>query len=283
MQKIKSILFPTDLSNSSRELFKDVVRFADQLEAKIEIVHIVAPELEGMDLPVMAAQATKEKVGAARIVLQTFLDTTLESLAEELQHPADINVDVELGTPVAAILTLAERDDIDLILMGTEGAYSKWEQFFGSVTSEVVNRAKTHILAVPVSSNIHEFTKLAFATDLEASDFHTIWEVSHWFEGLAESLDIVHLQSGKDTEKPVALADLETYLNEQGLSIPAQIHSIKGEELTESLNKFAVDNSIDLLVMPSPHRGLLERLFHKSKTRKMAMYAEIPIFVYRKS
>ena len=283
MQAIKKILFPTDLSNNSRELFKDVVRFADRLKASIEMVHIVSPEMETMDLPVMAAQATKEKVEAARIVLKTFLDTTLEGLAVELQNPAEIIVDVELGSPTSTILGLSERDEIDLILMGTEGAYTSWEKIFGSVTSEVVNRAKTHVLAVPVTSNIHEFKHLAFATNLESSDFYAIWEVSHWFQGIASNLDIVHLKSEKDTNKPVSLTDLETYIQEKPLGLESNIHSVSGANLTETLNDFAAESGADLIIMPSPHRNLFERLFHKSETRKMAMYAEIPIFVYRQS
>lgn len=281
MKGIDSILFPTDLSNNSRELFKDVIRFADHLEATVQILHVVSPEYEAMDLPVLSSQATRDKVAVAREVIQTFIDATIDQLAEELEHPANINIDIELGAPTNAILTITDRDEIDMVIMGTEGVYSQWEKWFGSVTSEVVARCKAHVIVVPVSADLHEVDRLAFATDLQESDPYKIWEVLQHLNGIARSLQVVHVSESDDPDKPMSLNDLKKFISDQPIQLPIEFYELHGADLTEVLNDFAEEQSLDLLVMPSPHRNLFQRLFHKSETRKMALYTRTPVWVMR--
>lgn len=281
MKGIDSILFPTDLSNNSRELFKDVIRFADNIEATVQILHVVSPEYEAMDLPVLAGQATRDKVAAARQVIQTFIDATIEQLAEELKHVANINIDIELGAPTNAILTITDRDEIDMVIMGTEGVYSQWEKWFGSVTSDIVARCKAHVIVVPVSANLHQIDRLAFASDLRESDPYNIWEVLQHLNGIARSLQVVHVTDTDDSDKVMSLNDLKKFISDQSVKLPIEFHQLHGEDLTDVLNDFAEEQSLDLLVMPSPHRNLFERLFHKSETRKMALYTRTPVWVMR--
>ena len=39
--------------------------------------------------------------------------------------------------------------------------------------------------------------------------------------------------------------------------------------------------NLDLLVMPSQHRDLFSRLFHKSMTKQMALHSKVPLLVLR--
>ena len=60
MQTIKRILFPTDFSAASQNAFRHCILVADKYGADIQMLHVIFPEYEALDLPVMAAQATKE-------------------------------------------------------------------------------------------------------------------------------------------------------------------------------------------------------------------------------
>ena len=77
MKMIKKILFPTDFSATAQSAFRHCLLLADKYDADVEILHVIFPEYEALDLPVMAAQATKEKAEAAGVVMKTFVETGL--------------------------------------------------------------------------------------------------------------------------------------------------------------------------------------------------------------
>ena len=106
MKKIKHILFPTDFSDSARNAFRYTLLLADKIEAEIIVLHAIYPQYEGMDLPVMATQATQKKIEVARSLLETFVDTTVEMVADELVNTAMIETQVEIGSPASTIASL---------------------------------------------------------------------------------------------------------------------------------------------------------------------------------
>ena len=281
MKKIKRILFPTDFSEAAQNAFRYTLLLADKLEAEIQVLHAIYPQYEGMDLPVMASQATKKKIEVARSMLEAFVDTSVDMVADLLVNTATIETQVEIGSPASTITSFSQRDDIELIVMGTQGEHNTLEKLFGSVTSEVVERTKCHVLAIPEEAKLEKLQILAFATDLKEADPYHIWELTKQLEPFHPILHCVHVESGEDTEKVLDMRDLETFFSQHVPSLQIQFHQLKGENLSTTLNDFAETFDVDLVVMTTPHRNFFERLFHKSRTRHMALQTRIPLLIFR--
>ncbi|MFZ4427736.1 MAG: universal stress protein, partial [Saprospiraceae bacterium] len=66
MRKIHRILFPTDFSEAAQNAFRYCRSLADALSAEIFVLHVVYPEYELLDLPVLATKATHDKIDAAK-------------------------------------------------------------------------------------------------------------------------------------------------------------------------------------------------------------------------
>jgi nucleotide-binding universal stress UspA family protein len=66
--------------------------------------------------------------------------------------PTDPSVPCEhklmIGSPAAAIIELAEREDVELIVMATHGRTGLLRVLMGSVAEEVVRKAKCPVLTV---------------------------------------------------------------------------------------------------------------------------------------
>lgn len=281
MKKIKHILFPTDFSETAQNAFRYTLILADKLEAEVVVLHAIYPQYEGMDLPVMATQATQKKLEAARSMLEAFVDTTVEIVADELENTATIETQVEIGAPSSTIASFVSREGIDLVVMGTQGEHSTLEKLFGSVTSEVIQRSKSHVLAIPGEAKMDKLQIMAFATDLKETDPYLIWEVSKLLDPFSPILHCVHVTSGQDAEKVLDMNDLQTFFSHHAPALQIQFHQLKGDDLPPTLHEFAETYDVDLLVMTAPHRNFFERLFHKSQTRRMALHTRIPLLIFR--
>lgn len=281
MKKIERILFPTDFSDISRNAFHYTLLLADKLQAMISVVHVVYPQYEGMDLPVIAAQATQQRLEAAREVLESFVDSAVDQLVDTLEHTANIETHLEIGGPVTAIADLVRREGIDLVVMGTHGEHNAFEQFMGSLTSETILKVPCHVLAIPENARLETLRFVAFSSSLRENDPFLIWETSQLLSAFNPIFRIVHLPDGEDLDKKIQMEDFEKFFSEKAPGLQITYHTLEGEELYESLNEFADNYDIDLVVMASPHRSFFERLFHKSQTRQVALHTKTPLLIFR--
>ncbi|WP_421879949.1 universal stress protein [Marinoscillum sp.] len=71
-------------------------------------------------------------------------------------------------------------------------------------------------------------------------------------------------------EKQEKYADTESYIE-----LPLE------DEIYKSLQKFVSQNKIDLLVLKSKKYNLIDRIFHKSLTKKLALHSSIPMIVIK--
>lgn len=127
----KKILFPTDFSTSSDAGLRHATTLARDAGATLLIVHVEEPPLAygggemyyGVPNPDHAA--IKEMLKA---VLPTSSDVKYEHR-------------LVVGEPAAEIVQLADKEGVDLIVMGTHGRTGLKRMLMGSVAEAVVRRA----------------------------------------------------------------------------------------------------------------------------------------------
>lgn len=139
MLAIRTILHPTDFSESAAFAFRLACALAQAHRARLHVLHVgkrpVITPLEG-------AVAT-EPAG-----YQEELTTKLHDV-----RPEDPNISVEhqllfIGDPAAEILRVAQTIKPDLIVMGTHGRTGLGRLLMGSVAEQVVRRAPCPVVTV---------------------------------------------------------------------------------------------------------------------------------------
>jgi nucleotide-binding universal stress UspA family protein len=284
MQKIKKILFPTDFSETAQNAFRYCIAIADQYEASIELLHVVFPEYEALDLPVMAAQATKERVELAQALTKTFVETALAQVqaASTLEHAPMIKAEVEIGTPSNVIVEIARRDEIDLIVIGTRGEHSALEHLFGSVTTAVAQKAPCHVWIVPENSRLGQIDIVAYASNLTEGDPYHIWEVGKILEPFSPIIHCVHVNNERSTDRVLDFASLGAFFEHHAPALQINFHVLTGASVEEAIAEFVDIHDVDVLVMYTAQQSWLDRLFRKSYTRSMAFATHVPLFILKK-
>jgi len=279
MRDIQKILFPTDFSETAQNAFRYALLLTNHINASINVAHVVYPEYEGMDIPVMAAQATRQKVEVTQELLKSFVENGMTQVLQQLDHAPDIPVDVEIGGPVASITSVAERDNVDLIIVGTRAKHNFWEKAFGSVTTGLIGGAPCHVLVVPEEAEFSPIKTIAYATDLVEEDTENIVAVTKLMQGFKPEMHVLHIDNGdKDA---LEMDDLENYFANQHPEMNLTFHQSTDDSVVEGINRFLKNHEVDMLVMYAPSRTVFQQLFHQSQTKKMAYRTEVPLLIFK--
>ncbi|MGE0824864.1 MAG: universal stress protein [Candidatus Binatia bacterium] len=143
--QIKKILVPTDFSENAEHALSWALGLAADCKAKVLVFNAAPP---------MASFAFPESVyypDLARMEREVIADAE-QRVAEFAAKHAGGGVTVEtlvtLGEPVWEITQAAEREQVDLIVMGSHGRTGLSHVLLGSVAERVVRHAPCPVLVV---------------------------------------------------------------------------------------------------------------------------------------
>ena len=201
---------------------------------------------------------------------------SLQQIAAE-QGPAAVALDSKIvqGAPIEAILNAAREMQMDLIIMGTEGASGLREIFIGSNAGEVLEKAHCPVLSVPEKATFDgAIDRLAVTTSFKEEDKAAL----HWVLNFAQPFN------ARVTCVNVDLAHKEDLVNtknswEEEFSRFGNLdfEVIDGIDFETAIARFMETEKIDILGMLTHKRTILQELFTYSRTKKMAYHSTTPI------
>jgi nucleotide-binding universal stress UspA family protein len=138
------MVVPTDFSETADKALAVAMDLARSLPARLSLIHVHAP--------VMMLPPPIDMVS-----LDTIFPKAMEKLEEALAARAarvrDAGIDCDTavleGAPHVEIVNQAEKENAELIVMGTHGRGGLASAILGSVTERVIHRATCPVLVVP--------------------------------------------------------------------------------------------------------------------------------------
>ena len=155
--QINTILYPTDLSDTSNHAFGYAASLANRYDASIVILHVLkAVTHSDVDLVtnVIGEKKWNEVLDRKKMEVVENIRKRLEDFCEQTRtemsgYPFLVkNIKVEIGNPVDAIVEAAAKDDVDMVIMGARGHGAIAGTVIGSVSRRVVRRCKKPVLLV---------------------------------------------------------------------------------------------------------------------------------------
>jgi len=123
---VREILAATDFSAQSSQAFEAALSLADHFGARIHVFHV-------------AADASEQEIAKAKLE---------EAVTAEQIEGVEVVRSVSVGQAAAEIMKYAQREKIDLIVLGTHGRSGFARVFKGSVAEAVVRTAPCQVLTI---------------------------------------------------------------------------------------------------------------------------------------
>jgi len=293
MLEIKLILCPIEFSEFSIRAYRYALSLAEHYRARVVAQHIV--ELWRYPSASFAASAS---------LYDEFCQAVLGNGKEQLQEFVKNNTSGEIrpelvvhhGTAPDSILSFAEAQKADGIVMGTHGRRGYDRLMLGSVTERVMRTASCPVLAVcqaPRDSAAgreeqgrgHHLNRILYCTDFsENSDRALSYAVSAAEEYDAE-LTLLHVleaaPSPAKTGEAVAAAtgQLEKMIPSQGRK-PLKIKTaVRTGTPYRQIIQFAQEGQFDMVAMGVRGRSALDRAVFGSTTYRVLQLGPCPVLV----
>ncbi len=149
MISLKKILCPIDHSDCSKEALKYAVTFAMKDEAKLYLLHVIDIRSFDESLDTMTRQMPDDET------IKQLKTKLFECVPEEIRNDMQVEALVVQGIPFAEIISIAKKNKVDMIVMGTHGRTGLAHIMIGSVSEKVVRKAHCPVLTVRQSD--HKF------------------------------------------------------------------------------------------------------------------------------
>jgi nucleotide-binding universal stress UspA family protein len=280
MTTISNILVPTDFSKNAQAAFLYALDLATQFNASVQVIHVYLP-LENGEL----VHFDDVAIGKLKKRLQAFVADNIEEEAENgtiTLRKTKVNAEVVYGEAINTIVDWSKRD-YDMVVMGSKSGGDLMEIFFGSVTTGVAQKAYCPVLVVPEESRFHKIKKLLYACDFKHKSFKhplLIADVAFLFKS---KLDVVFVEKKEDTshKDQQDIDDLKMVFSKQAPELKVEVFTTVNDDVYKGVQDFAEKHKTDMIVMMTSHKTFLEKLFHVSATKEIAMYTHLPLLVLK--
>lgn len=142
---MRKLLAAIDYSEITPEVVRKAAGLADALDAKLEILHIVATEPAFVGYEAYAYPGRDERAEE--------LKSEKKLLTETVEGVRELGVDASGYMKEAhvadGILEFAEEHEIELIVLGTHGKGAIRAALLGSASREVLRKTKIPVLFIP--------------------------------------------------------------------------------------------------------------------------------------
>ena len=147
------ILCPTDLKERALVALKKAVQIAHQFNSRITMLNVHDEFMNKQEREMLRVSFESLKDQYAQVALES--REQMRAAIRQL-HAEAIQVDYKLleGKPAKKIVKVAEKLDVDLIVMATDGRDNIKDFVTGTITEHVINHAPCPVLVIPYKSQI---------------------------------------------------------------------------------------------------------------------------------
>ena len=275
---MKRILLPTDFSENALHAIRYAVRLLKDTTCVFYLMHAYTPELYRVDY----ALGSPGQLGLPDNYQQkseTSLEKLRDQLLKEFHDPRHTFVThAALNTLKMEAKRMIQNENIDMVIMGTQGVTSAKDIFLGSNTVQLFNELDVPVLAVPEKYQLDGLSQVLFPTDYKIDYRGPFLDtLLRLLDIWGAKLNVLHVTppTGLTPTQQVNKEALEKRLEK----LNYELHDLPDQEITDAINAFQKEWSIDLLAMVQNQHSFWERLIREPVVRNMGLHTDIPFLV----
>lgn len=276
------ILVPTDFSKLSHHAVDFAAFLANQLNAEVSVVHFEDLPMEDMTLH-LTGEPTKPGISDDSLFNAQLFRANKQKLRDienEFSSDASISAKQMGGGFLKGIEHFVEKNEVDLIIIGTTGEESIQEFFSGNHTEQLIEHVKVPVLSLQHESdkNIKDVVLGLDLLDEQYSKmaFEIVKDIT---DGLDVHLHIINIIKGEEPE--TMMADLNKLARGVGLKNYV-VEVVKAKNENAALMEYAENLHAGLIVTLSEARAGLARFTQHSFATRMTKLSSIPVLTINK-
>jgi len=289
---IQRILCPIDFSEFSTRAYRHALSLAEHYKAKLVALHVV--ELWKYPYADYAAAAGGDYDNLRRLLRGGGKEHLQEFVRQHVHKKISPELAICEGRAPDSILSFAQRENMDLIVMGTHGRRGFDRLILGSATDRVMREASCPVLAVShpphdavaageKGTYVHYLNRVLLCTDFSENAGQALDYAISVTEEYDAELTLIHVVEEKlsRAKKQEALATVTERLEKL---IPAEKRKAVNTKMLACVGKpyqqiveYSKKAQIDLVAMGARGSGALDRAIFGSTTYRVIQLGPCPV------
>ncbi|WP_190811017.1 universal stress protein [Flagellimonas sp. S3867] len=275
---MKKILIPTDFSKNADQAIDYALNLFRCSRSHFYFIHAYADEVyeigkskSKIDLDIIK----NELESNAKLALEN----TLARIQDPIPNPMhNYSIEVVFESLVDSVNNLVDKENIDLVIMGTKGATMKKTTSFGSNTVQVFKYVKCPVLAIPENYQYQEPKHILFPTDYQLPykrrELKLLDNIAGFFKSEVHCVyftNFDNLSHRQEDNKRFAEGTLSrSYLF---------FENLKAKDVLGGISDYREKHKVDMLVMINSRHSFMEDLLYRSTVDKMGLNTDVPLMV----
>lgn len=275
---MSTYLVPVDFSNTAEHAAKYAARLSFAMtNSKIILLNAYyVSEYESI-LPTPDLIVTTDVHIADEITRRLEALEKLKVKMLEINPKAEIEIYLTRETLLRSIIDRVNREEIELIIIGSNGKKAKDESDIGSNAIKISKSSPVPVLVVPPKADYQSIRKAILACDFkkvkEVIPMHALKNI---LSKHALELLVLNINSGD-----VIDSHEEHFLHEMLKDFSPEYHYADHPDAIKGIVKFAKSEEAQLIIALPKKYSFFESLLHESVSQKLTIKSHVPVLLLK--
>lgn len=271
-----SILIPTDFSENAMNAVKYALEFFKYQKTEFYLMHAYQSEFYDSE-ELVSREVFNEVLNDTKNESEDNLKSLLNEVEQIAPNPRfKFHTISAYNTLVEEANSIADKHNIDLIVMGTKGKSNERHIVFGSHTFQVLKYVQCPVLAIPSNYSNTQPKRILFPTNyLIPYKRRELKLLSEMAKPYRSAIDVLHISNSsrlsiRQEDNKAFIADA---LRENNLKFCIDDH----KNIAEAIKNYIKTHRIDLIAMVNTQHSFLEDMLFPSTIDQVSLGLEIPL------
>lgn len=271
------ILVPVDFSKKSEFAVKMSAQIGKKIKSEIHLLHLVELPSGIVDM----GAGSNFSIPASMMYLRKVKEKIIHLTNTFFDSDHIIKYSIKFENPFEGIRNYTQKNDINLIVMGSKGVSDFEEMIIGSNTEKVVRTSNIPVVVVKTDNDKFKFKKLVFASNFDDENkaaFVDFLAFSKKFNSQIHLLKIntiSNFESSYTTHKKIKDFVKGFNLKRKTITIYNDASVVKG------IINFAKEIDADVIALTTHGRSGLSSLFNGSVAKSVSKNVLRPVITFK--
>lgn len=273
---MRKILCPVDYSDAAINAIEYAGYMAQKANASLSLLNVEHIE----PLTSIASQVgLPNKIGRIQQTDFDRLERYCQEVRDKFNIPCDYEVEIDTSSLEKIVAWLAEVERFDLIVMGTNGTDTLYQYFFGSNSYHTILESHCPLLVVPEECKFEALSSIIVAIDYREPENDLVDQIVYFASLFGAKIILLHISKKEKYEDQLMYRKYKDLIEKNGYEGLVEYESLIRDDLLKSIGNHLQDNEPSLLTLTTPHRNIIEQLFHTSVTKQIVETTDYPVLV----
>ncbi|GBF20332.1 MULTISPECIES: universal stress protein [Arenibacter] len=269
----RRILCPTDFSKNAQNAIEYAVKLFKNETCVFYILNTYNAEPYTMELAIARdlEEFREKSIGGLRVILEWLSH-------DDNSRNHEFHVVSECGNLLDIIKTMVDKQDIEMVVMGTQGATNSRIEIFGSQTVLAMEEIRNcPVLAIPSKTIYKEIKEIVFPTDYRTTfkrrEFQYLVDIAKMSNSSIVVLNVVNKNESLDEDQVTNKNLLKDYFEDLDYSF----HTLKNKDVQAAINSFIESRGSDMVSFINRRHSFFGMILSRPMVKNLNYHTGIPV------